>query len=162
MQPADAARFAALVRASFTGLGVDPAPSAMRVTTDDVLAHLSRDGGVIIDPVCAGLLWDEREGGLYISRVAVDPGHRRRGLAGLLLAAAEAEATRRALPRIWLSTRLVLASNRRLFAAHGFAETAQHSHAGYSAPTYVDMEKRLGGIAFADEPNTSRRVYTGS
>jgi hypothetical protein len=48
-----------------------------------------------------------------------------------------------ALPRIHLSTRLVLLDNRRLFAACGFVETTCHAHPGYAEPTFVNMEKRL-------------------
>ena len=119
-----------------------PLPGASRAS--DVLAHLARGGGgVIIDPAVAGLLWDEREGGLYVSRVVVDPAHRRQGIAAGLLEAAEAEAVRRGLPRLWLATRLVLTGNRRLFSRFGFVETALHAHDGYAEPTFVDMEKPL-------------------
>jgi hypothetical protein len=60
-----------------------------------------------------------------------------------LVDAAAAEARRRGLPRLLLSTRLVLADNRRLFARCGFVETEQHAHPGYAHPTFVDMEKTL-------------------
>jgi hypothetical protein len=42
-----------------------------------------------------------------------------------------------------LSTRLVLADNRRLFATCGFVELRPETHEGYAAPTSVVMEKRL-------------------
>jgi hypothetical protein len=44
---------------------------------------------------------------------------------------------------VFLSTRLVLADNRRLFAGCGFVEIAQHAHPGYDHPTFVEAEKRL-------------------
>ena len=47
------------------------------------------------------------------------------------------------LPRLYLSTRLVLLDNRRLFGACGFVETARDAHPGYAEPTFVNMEKRL-------------------
>jgi hypothetical protein len=62
-----------------------------------------------------------------------------------MIAALEQEARARGLPRLLLSTRLVLADNRRLFARCGFVETAQHAHPGYAHPTFVDMEKALAG-----------------
>ena len=107
-------------------------------------AHLAQGGGgIIIDPAIAGLLWDEREGGLYVSRVAVDLAHRGKGIAAHLLTVAEAEAVERGLPRIWLATRLALAGNRRLFGRLGYVETTLHAHDGYPEPTFVDMEKPL-------------------
>ena len=91
----------------------------------------------------ACLLWQEKDGGLYLSRVGVRPRHRRQGLARRLIAAAEEEARRRHLPRLWLSTRLALAANRACFAAAGFREAALHAHAGYARPTFVDMVKEI-------------------
>ena len=91
----------------------------------------------------AGLLWAERDGGLYLARLAVHPGSRGEGFAVHLLQAAEAEARRRLLPRLWLSTRLAAERNRRLFARFGFVEGVRHAHPGYEQPTYVDMEKSL-------------------
>ena len=107
---------------------------------------LGRDGAVCVlaDGSLAGVvLWQGQGDGLYLERVSVHPGQRRRGIARALVAAGEAEARRRGLPRIHLSTRLVLADNRRLFAACGLVESTQHAHPGYAVPTYVDMEKRL-------------------
>jgi ribosomal protein S18 acetylase RimI-like enzyme len=154
IESADADMFAGLVRRAFSDLGLDPPPSAGRITGEDVRTHLAQGGGgLIIDPAIAGLLWDQREGGLYVSRVAVDPAHRRQGLAVGLLEAAEAEAVRRGLPRIWLATRLALTGNRRLFGRLGFVETALHAHDGYAEPTFVDMEKPL-----RNEPLPAPRV----
>lgn len=149
MQPGDADAVAMLIRAAFSALQVvpDPPMSALRVMAADVAAHLaSGGGGAVADahgqPVgCA--LWIEKQGGLYLSRIAVRPDWRQRGIARALVAAAEAAARRMGLPRLHLSTRLVLTDNRRLFAACGFVETAQHAHLGYAAPTFVDMEKWL-------------------
>ena len=64
-------------------------------------------------------------------------------IAKALVAAAEAAARAMGLPRVHLSTRLVLLDNRRLFAACGFVETTREAHPGYAEPTFVNMEKRL-------------------
>lgn len=150
MRPADSDDVAALIRTAFAAQSVatDPAPSALRVTADDVLRHLAAHGGAVAEAgrLVGSVLWAEQDGSLYISRVAVAPAWRRRGIARALLGAAEAAAHHLRLPRLTLSTRLVLADNRRLFAACGFVETAQHAHPGSSAPTFVDMEKWLAPV----------------
>ncbi len=147
LEPSDADGFAALVKRAFQAVDVQPPASGGRLTGDDVRAHLALGGGVIAPAGCAGLLWAEKEGGLYVSRVAVDPAWQRRGLATAMLAAAEAEAVRRGLPRLWLSTRLALTGNRRLFARCGFQEATRHAHPGYDMPTFVDMTKPVGRCA---------------
>ena len=144
----DAEAAAALVRHAFAAQTVvtDPPPSALRETGANLAAILAGGGGgVVADAggLVGVLMWEEKAGGLYVGRVSVDPARRGAGIARRLVAAAEMEARRRGLPRMWLSTRLPLIDNRRLFAACGFVETALHAHPGYAAPTYVDMEKRL-------------------
>lgn len=156
----DAAAVAALIRRAFAGQAVvtDPLPSALRVTSADVAAHLAHGGGAVaeVDGALAGsVLWQAKDGGLYISRVAVAPAFRRRGIARALLAAAEDAARAAGLPFLHLATRLVLADNRRLFAACGFVETDQTAHPGYAEPTSVTMVKRLvdpGGTAECAPP----------
>jgi GNAT superfamily N-acetyltransferase len=156
--PADADPYAALVRQAFAGLALEPAPSALRLSGDDVRAHLAAGGGgAIAAPMQAGVLWAEAKGGLYVSRMAVHPAHRGQGLAVALLQAAEREAVRLGLPRLWLATRLALTGNRRLFARFGFVETDHHAHPGYTEPTFVDMEKVLSG-----EPTVAPSVYEHS
>ncbi len=143
---ADAPGIAALIRLAFAQQSVmtDPPPSARLETAESVAAHFHRGGGgVVAGDGVAALLWEARDGGLDVKRLSVHPEWRRLGLARRLLAAAEAAARGQGLTVLRLSTRLVLQDNRRLFAACGFRETAQHAHAGYASPTFVDMEKRL-------------------
>ncbi|HET8996330.1 MAG TPA: GNAT family N-acetyltransferase [Acetobacteraceae bacterium] len=148
IRPADAEPVAALIRQAFAALPVAPDPpmSALRITAEDVTAHLASGGGALAafqaTPV-ASALWSAQDGGLYLGRLAVVPAWRGLGIARALIAAAEAAASELGLPRIHLSTRLVLTGNRRLFAACGFAETTQTAHPGYAEPTSVAMEKWL-------------------
>jgi len=156
MEARDAPAVAALIRIAFAAQSVatDPPPSAVRMTENDVAAHLRTGGGAVVeaDSALAGsALWMEQgmapDWGLYLCRLAVAPAWRGRGIAKALIAAAEATAREIGLSRIHLSTRLVLLENRHLFAGCGFVETTRHAHPGYAEPTFVNMEKRLDGEA---------------
>jgi GNAT superfamily N-acetyltransferase len=144
--PGDAEALAALIRACFAELAVDPPPSALGETAASVACGIA-EGGVAVAASAGGLaggvLWAEKEDGLYVGRLCVAPGHRRTGLARRLLQSAEQEARRRGLPRVHLGTRLSLAGNRALFAACGFVERGRFSHPGFAEPTWVALEKFL-------------------
>ncbi len=143
--PGDADAVAALIRLAFAAIPVplDPAPSALRETGDSIRAHLAEGGGMLVEGPAACILWSERDGGLYVGRLATHPAHRGRGLALRLMASAEKEARRRGLPRLHLGVRLALADNRRLFARLGFTETKLRTHDGYPAPTWTEAERWL-------------------
>ncbi len=152
MLPADAETVAGLVVAAFAvqPAEVDPRPSALGISSAAVAAHLERGGGAVAEQegevateVMGAVLWEAKDGGLYVSRLSVLPENRGRGVARLLMAAAEREAVRLGMARMHLGTRLALGGNRRLFAACGFHEVAFHAHPGYAAPTWVEMEKSL-------------------
>jgi predicted N-acetyltransferase YhbS len=148
MTPADCQAVAALIRTAFALQPVltDPPPSALRETEATVAAHLAAGGGVVAcaaEKIVGSVMWEPKDGGLYMQRLAVAPAWRGRGIARALVAATETAARRAGQTRLHLGTRLALAANRRLFAACGFVEVALHAHPGYAAPTSVEMEKRL-------------------
>ncbi len=152
----DAAATAALIRLAFATqtVATDPPASARNETTSSIAASLAAEDpqakerggfGAWIGPTLAGcVLWQVKPRGLYLSRLSVHPNHRGCAIAPTLINTVEAQARHLALPRLLLSTRLVLADNRRLFARCGFTETEQHAHPGYPHPTFVDMERVVG------------------
>ena len=150
MRETDAAEVAALIRDAFARQPVmlDPPASALGVTGRAIAEHLATGSGAVAQAdgkIVGAVLWKERAGGLYVSRLAVASSARRRGVARALLAFAERAARSLGHPRLHLGTRLALTGNRRLFAAVGFVEIAWHAHPGYTAPTWVEMEKSLAG-----------------
>lgn len=108
-----------------------------------ITAHLAEGGGGALHGCSGCLLWAVRDGGLYLSRLAVLPHARGRGIAAALLAHAETVARAMGLPRVHLEVRLALEGNRRLFRRAGFIEGARHAHPGFDRPTYVAAEKLL-------------------
>ena len=143
--PGDAEAVAALIRLAFSAIPVrlEPPPSALQETGEAVRAHLHAGGGALAEGPVACVLWSERDGGLYVSRLSVHPSRRGQGLATALMQAAEGEARRRGLPRLHLGVRLALLDNRRLFARFGFAETRLRTHDGCAAPTWTEAERWL-------------------
>jgi predicted N-acetyltransferase YhbS len=144
----DALEVAKLLRLAFSRQSVqtDPPSAALRETDETIAAAIADGGGagiVMSGQLVGVVLWSEKDGGLYFGRLAVRPDWRRRGVARALIVAAEGEARRRGLSRVHLSTRLVLADNRKLFASSGYVEGSLGTHDGYSAPTSVAMEKML-------------------
>lgn len=148
MLPGDASAVAALVRAAFANqpVSLDPPPSALRLSSDDVVANLRDGGGAVAEiagRITGSIMWVPREDAFYIARLAVDPEQRRLGIAGALLVRAEEAARAAPVRHLILETRLALVGNRRLFAAHGYREVSRSAHPGYTEPTSVLMEKRL-------------------
>jgi predicted N-acetyltransferase YhbS len=146
IEASDVPAVAALIRAAFAAQSVvtDPLPSARLETAETVAAELAGGGGAcaaIGARVVGALLWHRQERGLYIGRLSVAHDLRGQGVAQALIAAAEIACKAQGLDRLLLSTRLVLADNRRLFAGCGFREVREYAHPGYAQPTAVDMEK---------------------
>ena len=144
----DAGTIADLVRLAFATQSrpTNPPSGALKETAATIGTHLADGGGAVaeIDAALIGVvLWAEDDGALYLSRLAVHPAHRRRGVARALIAEAEGEARRQGLARMTLGVRLVLEDNRRLFTSCGFVETTLHRHEGFNEPTWVAMERCL-------------------
>lgn len=153
MAPTDAESVAALIRTAFAQqeVVVDPPASALRIDGRDV-ARLIRAGGGVVALASDGnlvgaCLWSPEDDGTgrgrHLSRLAVAPSWRRRGVARRLVAAIVAGARNDGCGFLTLSTRLALESNRALFHSLGFDEIRFHAHPGYTRPTFVEMRLSL-------------------
>jgi GNAT superfamily N-acetyltransferase len=125
---------------------LDPPSSAFQETDADVAAAIDRGGAAIAwsgaTPV--GSIRFEPEGTwLYISRLAVIPEARRRGLAQALMLAAEAEASRFGVNEAQLSMREVLPGNRALFEKLGYQVISVEPHPRNPAQNTLRLRKML-------------------
>lgn len=132
-----------LVVAAFRDLPITPPSSVLKESVADFLVRLKTEivlvaeaeGALVGSLFCAAKL-----DSLHLARLAVRDDFRRRGVASALIEAAKAEARRRAISRLTLATRIVLAGNIALFRKHGFTVVAERTHAGFADPTSYDME----------------------
>lgn len=130
----------ALIRAAFADMDgrIDP-PSSVHRLTEDGVARQAAEGEVWVigkaaAPVAAVFL-TPKPGRLHLGKLAVAEGWRGRGLAGRLVALAEARARALGLPALELESRVELTGNHAAFGAMGFAQTGSRAHPGYDRPT---------------------------
>ncbi len=146
---ADEARFGeilALVHATFGAL--TPPSGALNEPLDDVAARfragpilLAQAGGELVGSLYCAL----KEGGLYLTRMAVRPDRQKQGVGRARFAAGEAEARRLGAQRLTLRVRTNLPENRAYFERAGFAVTGQGQDPG--RPPYNAMQRLLGAAA---------------
>jgi ribosomal protein S18 acetylase RimI-like enzyme len=146
---ADAGEAAELVRTAFAAQGrpTNPPSSALRETTEAIAGKIATGGGFGVfeaGALIAAVLWSLNGDALHVARVSIAPKARGRRLVRSLIAACEAEASRRGVRRMTLKTRLELPENERLFERFGFARLKVEAHPGFEAPTTVVMERVLG------------------
>ncbi len=149
---AEAARVTLLIHCAFGAqeMPTDPPSGALRETEESIAGLIQDGGGACVmegEDMIGAVLWQAIDGGLYFGRLAVLPSARGKGLARMLIAAAERAAQDRSLPRVHASVRLSLLKNRRLFATCGYHETVKSCHPGYSEPTTVAIEKDLSSLS---------------
>ena len=125
---------------------LDPPSSAFRETEADVAEAIDRGGAAIawLGATPVGSVRFEPEGSwLYISRLAVIPEARRRGVAQALVLAAEADAPRFGLTEAQLSMREALPGNRALFEKLGYQVTSVDPHPRNPAQSTLRLRKML-------------------
>lgn len=89
------------------------------------------------------VMCEPREDYLYLGRLAVLPAFRRRGIGKTLIEYVEAHARAEGFSRVRLGVRLALPHLRARYERIGYQFVEAHTHAGYTEPTYVILEKTL-------------------
>jgi ribosomal protein S18 acetylase RimI-like enzyme len=136
----------AFVQGVFGALDINPPSSVLKESETDFVARLQDEAAFVAEAdgaLIGSVFCVPKEDALYISRLAVAPTWRRRGVATALIDAAKEEARRRGAVRMTLGARIALPGNVALFRRHGFAVIAEACHAGFTSPTSYDMELRL-------------------
>ncbi len=144
----EAEAIAALIRRAFAQYRgrLQPEPSALRESTDSIRSVLETESVVVArraGRVIGCVSVQQRPDIVFARRLAVEPGERGAGVGRALVAEAEEVARRLGISRLGVETRLALTENRAFFQALGFVERAQHCHAGFAYPTYVELQKTL-------------------
>ena len=125
---------------------LDPPSGVFKETVEAVARRILSGGGFIaaVDQIPVGaVLYEPREGYLYLGRLATLPDYRKRGIAKLLVSAVESAAIASGYAEVQLDVRIVLTANQALFKRLGFEIEGAYCHPGYSEPTYYTMCKRL-------------------
>ena len=145
---ADADQFAAILALVHEAFGnLTPPSGALNETLDDVAARFQA-GPVLIaqaDGELVGSLYCAlKDGGLYLTRMAVKPSRQKQGIGRALLKAAEAEARSLGVQKLTLRVRLNLPDNRAYFECAGFRVTGQGQDPG--RPPYEAMERPIASV----------------
>ena len=85
---------------------------------------------------------------MYLSRLAVLPAFRRRGLGTALIELVEKRTRARNLTRVYLGVRIALDRQRAYYERLGYRPIGEAAHPGFAQPTYLLMGKGL--IAFEE------------
>ncbi|TCU38848.1 GNAT family N-acetyltransferase [Rhizobium azibense] len=137
-----------LILSSFAHMNgrINPPSSALSLTSQSLAEKTVREIGYVAleDEDLLGCMFLRPEPGcLYLGKLAVAPEAQGRGVGKLLLQVAEMAAKERLLSALRLETRIELTENHSVFAAWGFAKTAEKSHPGFDRITYIEMRKVL-------------------
>lgn len=145
---ADAPLILATVLQAFKSLEgvINPPSSVFKETQESILAKL-RLGGVYLaykeSQVVGCVLYEIQDKSVYLGRLSVIPEYRQQGIATQLVHAVEQKAIDLEKSQINLYVRIQLIQNQNFFKSLGFRRIAEHTHEGFSNPTYISMMKDL-------------------
>ena len=126
IRPATAADLDAVVQLELTCLGADAwsrglVEQGIAAALPTVSYLVAEVGGVVVGHAVASAAGDDAE----LQRIAVDPAHRRRGLAGELLAAVESRVAADGATRLLLEVREDNATAAAFYESRGFVEVGR-------------------------------------
>ena len=145
---ADIPTIVALIHAAFKEYDgvIDPPSGAHKESTEKIREKLSTEQAVLalLDAQIVACVFYRDEGDyMYFGRLAVLPAYRNRGISAALISYVEARARELGLRSVRLGVRVALPHLRARYERLGYRVIEQRSHAGYTEPTYLVMEKTL-------------------
>jgi ribosomal protein S18 acetylase RimI-like enzyme len=145
----DVGMLVALIREAFEQYRgqLEPPSGAHDETVESMLSWLTGAHAVvaILDQQPVGCVLYELDGAvLTMSRLAVPPQHRGRGIGRELVAYVERRALEFGCTRVQLGVRLALAALIGWYGALGYREVARGTYEGFSQPMYAILEKPIG------------------
>ena len=138
----------ALIHAAFKEYdgALDPPSGAHKESAENIRHKLTTERAVLAllgDQAVACVFYRDEGDYMYFGRLAVLPAYRNRGISAMLIAYVEQQARELGLPRVRLGVRVALPHLRARYERLGYRVIEQRSHAGYTEPTYLVMEKTL-------------------
>ncbi len=131
--------------AEYRGL-LDPPSGAHSETEETVRTKMTkaRVGLARLGDTVVGCVFYEREAEwMYLSRLAVLPAYRQRGIGHALIEYVEARTREAGLKRVRLGERLALPHLRAMYEQQGYKIAELGTHSGYAEPTFAIMEKSI-------------------
>jgi len=147
--PADAHLVARLLHLAFQEHDgkLDPPSGVHKETAESLAARMGKGGAIVVTAddgaIVACGFYEWREGYAYVGRLGTHPAHRRAGLGGAILKAAEEQARAKGYARARLATRVHWTELRRYYESRGYRAVGFGTHEGRTWPTWVDLEKDL-------------------
>lgn len=137
-----------LILSSFAYMNgrIDPPSSALKLTAESLAEKAETEIAYVLieDGALVGCIFLRPEADcLYVGKLAVAPGAKRRGIGRKLLGVAEDTARALSLPALRLETRIELTENHAVFGRWGFEKTAENAHPGFTRVTSIEMRKYL-------------------
>lgn len=145
---ADVATLVAIVHAAFEEYRgqLDP-PSGAHDETAPTLGHLLTIGwaalALVNNEVVGCVFYNRENDHMYLGRLSVLPAYRRYGVGQVLTEYVEHCAQVLKVPRVQLGVRVALPHLQRYYERLGYRVVHYATHAGYTTPTYVVMEKHV-------------------
>ncbi len=133
---------------------IDPPSSFTRMNAESLRQKAHEETLLVVhegERLVACAYFALKEDAVYIGKVAVDDGFRRRGITRQIMDHAEEFARFGHKAWLELQTRVELVENHLTFEALGFVKTGESAHAGYNRPTSITMRRAVNLKAQAGE-----------